>query len=279
MIHPLFESHSLDFGRLLFRRANGSRLLLPVAPCVLRLTDRVVLVDAGFDPALAQRVEDVEWQAPAQAPLQQLGELGLTADDVGDVILTHLHDDHAAGVFDRVRGLPVFPNARVHVQELALWRGLDRVARGGERFVSSELLEWLEEWPLTQRHHGDWRLCDEIGVHHTGGHTPGHQIVLAGEGRLVRDPGLSEKGQLPDVERGLRWQPGSDGGQGDLLLGGDLLSLKACFDPDFRTSSDVDPERAWQRRQELALASRTGLPCYLYHGSPGRRYWRQPEAS
>gem|GEM_PF-2821975 len=281
VIQPLFDFHSLDFGRLLFRRADGSRLLLPVAPCVLRLVDRVVLVDAGFDPGLAGRVDGVEWQRPAKDPLEQLSELGITADDVGDVILTHLHDDHGGGVFDRARQAPVFPNARLHVQELALWRGLDRVARGGERFVSGELLEWLDTWPLTERHHGDWRLCDELGVYHTGGHTPGHQIALIGEGRLLRISQDDDDGSVavPPVELGLRWQPGGDGGAGDLLLGGDLLSLKACFDAGFRTSSDVEPERALLRRQELAAASRAGLRCYLYHGTTGRRLTRLETAA
>lgn len=264
---PLFEAHALDFGRLLIRRSGGGRLLLPVAPCLLRLPDRVVLVDAGFDAGLADRVEGVEWQRPARGPLEQLADLGLAPDDVGDVVLTHLHDDHAGGVFDRGRGAAVFPNARIHLQDLALWRGLDRVARGGERFVSAELLDWLDEGALTVRHHGDWMLCESVAVHHTGGHTPGHQIVLAGTGRLERHAVADGGGER------LEWRPGFSAGD-DLLLAGDLLSLKASFDPAFRTSSDVEPERAAARRRDLAAAAAAGLRCYLYHGSPGRRVWR-----
>lgn len=269
-VFPLFEACELDFGRLRILRRTGGRLLLPVAPCLLRLTDRVVLVDAGFDPGLAERVEGVEWQRPERDLPRQLADLGLTPDDVGDVVLTHLHDDHASGVFDRVREAPVFPNARLHLQELALWQGLDRVARGGERFVSGTLLDWLGSWPLTVLHHGDWRLCDEVQVSHTGGHTPGHQIVLAGGGTIERRP-------APDGDDVLAYGA-SDGDRvragDDLLLGGDLLSLKACFDPAFRTSSDVEPERALARRQQLATAAAAGLACYLYHGAPGRRFWR-----
>jgi len=275
MQFPHFDFHSLDFGRLLIRRSNGGRLLLPVGPCLLRLDGRVVLVDAGFDPGLPERVDGVDWQPPDRTSRQQLEQLGLSPDDISDVVLTHLHDDHGGGVFDRERGGAVYPNARLHVQELALWRGLDRVARGGERFVSAELLEWLDAWPLTVRHHGDWRLCPFVSAYHSGGHTPGHQIVLAGEGCLQRSPAHERMPALADVEGGLTWQPVGDG-SGDLLLGGDLLSLKACFDPAFRTSSDVEPERAHRCRQELAAASRQGLCCYLYHGSAGRRVWRLP---
>jgi glyoxylase-like metal-dependent hydrolase (beta-lactamase superfamily II) len=260
------DAHEVDFGRLLIRRNSGGRLLLPVGPCLLRLESRVVLVDAGFDPGLAERVDGVDWQPPQRTTQEQLEALGLTPDDVSDVVLTHLHDDHGGGVFDRVRGEAVYPNARLHVQELALWRGLDRVARGGERFVSPELLEWLLTHPLTVLHQGDWRLCGSLAVWHTGGHTPGHQVALAGEGQLAW---LGE-----GDSRHLAWEPGPDGGRGDLLLGGDLLSLKACLHPDFRTSSDVEPERARERRADLATAVGAGLACWLYHGSAGRRVWR-----
>lgn len=267
MDFPFGEVHELDFGRLVIPRANGGRLLLPVAPCLLRLAGRVVLVDAGFDPGLAERVDGVEWQRPPREPRAQLEALGLTVDDVADVVLTHLHDDHGSGVFDREREQPVFPNARLHVQELALWRGLDRAARGGERFVSPVLLDWLLQTPRAVHHHGDWRLCDELAVWHTGGHTPGHQVVLAGDGRL------SWREDPAGGEARLDWSPAGDG-SGDLLLAGDLLSLKACFHPDFRTSSDLEPERARARRAQLAEAAARGLTCYLYHGSPGRRVWR-----
>jgi len=265
-ITALVEARELDFGRLLIRRSSGGRLLLPVGPCLLRLDHRAVLVDAGFDPGLAQRVEGVDWQPPEHTPREQLEALGLSPDDISDVVLTHLHDDHGGGVFDRERGAAVYPNARLHVQELALWQGLDRVARGGERFVSPELLEWLLAHPLTMLHQGDWRLCDSLAVWHTGGHTPGHQIALAGEGRLEWTGGTDG--------RRLRWRPGPDGGAGDLLLGGDLLSLKASLHPEFRSSSDVEPQRARERREDLAAGVAAGLACWLYHGSAGRRVWR-----
>jgi glyoxylase-like metal-dependent hydrolase (beta-lactamase superfamily II) len=262
----LFLVCELDFGRLRIERRGGGRLLLPVAPCLLRQSERVVLVDAGFDAGLAERVPGVEWLRPPRDLAAQLEALGLRPDDVSDVVLTHLHDDHASGVLDHAGGGAAYPNARLHVQELALWRGFERVARGGERFVSFELLEWLDEWPLTVRHHGDWRLCEGIAVYHTGGHTPGHQAVLAGGGALERR-----------AAEALEYRPaGGDPTRAtdDLLLAGDLLSLKACFDPAFRTSSDVEPGRALARRQDLAAAARAGLNCYLYHGSPGRRIWR-----
>lgn len=261
MEFALLEAHPIDFGRLRIRRKDGRWMLLPVAPCLLKIGSRAVLVDAGFDPGLEKRVDGVEWRRPKADLVEQLGALGLWPDDVADVILTHLHDDHASGVLDHATGRPVFPNARVHVQDLALWKGLERVARGGERFVSGELLEHLASSPSTVGHHGDWSLCEGVGVFHSGGHTPGHQIVYAGTGALRR----------PDPAGGFVHEPPA--ADGDLLLAGDLLSLKVCFDPGFRTSSDVDPETALLRRRELARLS--GVAHYLYHAPPSGRFHRQ----
>lgn len=262
MDFPLFEAHSIDMGRLRIERGKGRRMLLPVAPCLLKTDDRVVLVDAGFDPGLEHRVEGVAWQRPKEDLATRFEGLNLWLDDVSDVVLTHLHDDHASGVLDREREEPLFPNARIHVQELALWKGLERIARGGERFVSRVLLDWLSSSDQVVMHHGDWELDETLRAYHTGGHTPGHQVLLAGGASL----GRGEDGAFASLD-------GARTTDETLLLGGDLLSLRACFDPGFRTSSDVDPERALARRQEL-VAHNAELTYYLYHGPAGNRMIR-----
>ena len=53
-------------------------------------------------------------------------ELGIEADRVTDVVLTHLHGDHAAGSIDQ-HGRPAFPHATYHVQA----RELDAVRGAG----------------------------------------------------------------------------------------------------------------------------------------------------
>ena len=65
-----------------------------------------VIVDAGTSPELAAKKNLHGYENPADV----LSRLGVKAEEVRHLIITHLHWDHASGV-----GL--FPNAAIYVQE------------------------------------------------------------------------------------------------------------------------------------------------------------------
>lgn len=104
-------------GRFMDGRGQGPAAL--VCHCLLLELDRgLVLVDTGFG------LQDVLHPTPRLSPLflqllrpqlnegqtalRQLERLGFHAEDVKDIVLTHLDFDHAGGLDD-------FPNARVHL--------------------------------------------------------------------------------------------------------------------------------------------------------------------
>src|SRR4051812_13093456 len=67
------------------------------------------VIDTGFNAEVAARRK----RTFLRCPVESLGLLGVDANAVEDVILTHLHYDHV-GNFDR------FPRARFHLQEREL---------------------------------------------------------------------------------------------------------------------------------------------------------------
>jgi glyoxylase-like metal-dependent hydrolase (beta-lactamase superfamily II) len=115
----------------------------------------VVIVDTGLgtgDLAAPQRL-GATWLRqvsprldPAEPVVHQLPRLGLSADDVTDVVLTHLDLDHAGGIAD-------FPRARIHVHTREHDAALHtRGARAGFRYI-----------PAHWQHGPHWALFDDGG--------------------------------------------------------------------------------------------------------------------
>ena len=97
-----------------------NRIQLAMRNLLIRDDDRVFIVDAGIgnynnDPTFIKHHNP---DLPDYDHDVALQEFGLTAADVTDVILTHLHYDHAGGIVSQRDGelTATFPNARIWLQ-------------------------------------------------------------------------------------------------------------------------------------------------------------------
>lgn len=140
--------------------------------------DRNILVDTGLGNRLSEKQRDIYRPSSFLLPVS-LAELGLTDADITDVVLTHLHFDHAGGIvtgFGDIDRL-TFPKARHWVQR-AEWEtaqnpdGLNRAAYAFEQQLS--LLAASHRLELVD---GDLEIAGGIRLTKTGGHTIGSQIV------------------------------------------------------------------------------------------------------
>src|SRR5689334_13734340 len=83
----------------LWNRTNPAdernRIRLAMRPMLLRGHGRTVLVDDGLGDKMSDKLRDI-YRVEAEPSLEHsLGVLGVRPADVTDVILTHLHFDHA----------------------------------------------------------------------------------------------------------------------------------------------------------------------------------------
>jgi glyoxylase-like metal-dependent hydrolase (beta-lactamase superfamily II) len=114
-----------------------------------------------------------------------LARLGVRREDVTDVVLTHLHTDHAGGVVRRGPGGALeltFPHARHHVQRRA-WQ----LAHGpSEKEVSLFRAEDFEVLGHSNQLHlveGDAAILPDVALVASEGHTAGLQLPrFQGEG-------------------------------------------------------------------------------------------------
>lgn len=144
---------------------------------VIRNEARSFVVDTGFNAETArQRGRELLKPVP-----EGLAALGLTPDKVPDVILTHMHYDHA-GNNDLFRG------ARFHLQE----REMSFVT--GKCMCHDLLRHPFEEEDVVtmvrkvfagrvEFHDGASEVAPGITVHHVGGHSRGLQCVRVNTAR------------------------------------------------------------------------------------------------
>jgi glyoxylase-like metal-dependent hydrolase (beta-lactamase superfamily II) len=138
---------------------------------LIRGNGRLVVVDTAFSDHSAQRRKRELLVRPAQA----VAAIGAREEEVGDVIITHLHYDHAGGLGD-------FPQARLHIQdsELAFATGRHMCHPQLNHFFEVEDVVQMVREVYAGRvdfHHGEAELMPGLSMHRIGGHTDGLQVV------------------------------------------------------------------------------------------------------
>ena len=132
---------------------------------------RTWVVDTGFGEDDAAR----RGRQLVRSTTSALATVGVDAARVTDVILTHLHYDHAGG-WDQ------FPAARFHVQDreiaFATGRHMTRPALN-HSFTADHIAQLVRAVHAGRVafHAGDEELAPGLSVHLIGGHTDGLQVV------------------------------------------------------------------------------------------------------
>ena len=148
---------------------------------IVRENDRLILVDTGFQAEEGR----ARGRTLLIAPTEALKRLGIDPAEITDVVVTHLHYDHAGN-------LNAFPNARFHLQDREMAYGTgrcmchERMRRpfAAEAVVDAVRLVYAGRMCF---HEGDRLLTPGVSLHLVGGHSKGLQVVKVESGgrRLV----------------------------------------------------------------------------------------------
>jgi glyoxylase-like metal-dependent hydrolase (beta-lactamase superfamily II) len=185
-----------------------------------------ILIDTGVGERLSERETEIYGVERRGGLRARIAEIGIEAEDVTHVVLTHLHFDHLGGVVRRDaagRMQAAFPRARHFVQraelESALGPANERLAAAYRH--APECLEPLEAAGLVEVLDGETPITTGLRVVVTGGHTPAHQC--------------------PVLE---------DGGEAFLHLG-DIAPSRAHLRPAWNQAYDLDPVGTMEAKARL----------------------------
>jgi glyoxylase-like metal-dependent hydrolase (beta-lactamase superfamily II) len=227
MSDGVFLARPAYFGPTAVARPDvfGGRgtLRLPIGVFVVRAAGRVVLVDAGLGPT--EQTLPSEMTLTGGALPAELRRAGLRADDITDVVVTHLHSDHVGWLFS-AEGSPVFGNASIWFGE-GDWEwfvtGAGEMAphiRHGFLTITASRLRPIDS---------EVEMARGVAVVPTPGHTPGHL--------------------------GLRLY---GGGQCVWLLGDAITHPVQLIEPTWHSFGDVNARQAHDTRAELWSELRQG---------------------
>lgn len=113
--------------------------------------------------------------------VESLDSLGLTVHDIDVVLMTHMHNDHAGGLTRFKNGdlVSTFPQATIYIQRIE-W---EEVRSPNKRTRGTYLRENWEAVQDQVKTFDDFlEVVPGIEMHHTGGHSNGHSIILLKQG-------------------------------------------------------------------------------------------------
>ena len=144
---------------------------------VIATESRIIVVDTGFNSSQAAS----RGRTLIRPVADGLAAIDVDPGDVPDVVITHLHYDHAGNT-------ALFPRARFHVQdaEMAYCTGRAMAHPHLSAFFESEDVAEMVRRVFDGRvvfHAGDSVLCPGVTLHHLPGHTMGLQAVRVETGR------------------------------------------------------------------------------------------------
>lgn len=160
---------------------DKNQIELPTDPILIQADGKNLLIESGIGKGKLTEKQLRNFGVTRESEVEEsLGALGLTCEDIDYVLMTHLHFDHACGLTKLVDGeyISAFPNARIIASKIE-W---DEMRHPN---IRSKATYWKENWQAIESQvetfESEWNL-GSVTMHHTGGHSDGHSIVVIDDG-------------------------------------------------------------------------------------------------
>jgi glyoxylase-like metal-dependent hydrolase (beta-lactamase superfamily II) len=205
-----------------FADENG-RLKMSIHTLVVETPSRRIVVDTCLGNDKENR-RIPTWNNLQTRFLADLTAAGYARETIDTVICTHLHVDHVGWntMLDGGSWVPTFPNARYLMGRVEFDHWTSQHDREDMEAIIADSVAPVWEAGLVDLVETDHRICDEISLVPTLGHTPGHVSVR-----------IASQGE-------------------EALITGDFMHHPCQIArPDWSSTADSDPAEARQTREHM----------------------------
>jgi glyoxylase-like metal-dependent hydrolase (beta-lactamase superfamily II) len=186
--------------KVLWEKSNPpddkNRIPMEARALLLKSPTRKILIDSGngsdfvakYGEKLGNKFAEMYALDPSgPSLLKSLAKHGVTPEDVTDVILTHLHFDHAGGATTERNGelVPTFPRAHYYVQKANLETASQPNLRERASYFNANFEPLKKAGVLTLLDGPRENLLPGISVLISNGHTQGQQMVKVSDGKTT----------------------------------------------------------------------------------------------
>lgn len=161
---------------------DQNRIPLSARPLLVEWEDRKMLIDTGNGDKFNQKFADMYSLNSTESAIENaLAKINITPDQITDVVLTHLHFDHAGGAtkFENNQIVPTFANAKYYVQKEHLSWAENPTEKDRASFINDNWLPLAEQLELLD---GEGSLFDGVNLYLSDGHTKSMQLVEIEDG-------------------------------------------------------------------------------------------------
>ena len=192
-----------------FADENG-RLRMSIHTFLVETPERRIVVDTCLGNDKENR-HIPHWNNMQTRFLSDIAAAGYPRESVDTVLCTHLHVDHVGWNTMKVGGtwIPTFPNARYLMGRTEYEHWSTNLSRPDMQHILADSVTPIVEAGLATLVETDHRLCPEISLIPTIGHTPGHvsvRISSRGEEALITGDFMHHPCQIAHPE----WSTNAD---------------------------------------------------------------------